>query len=524
MKRIFPFVIASIIAEITSAQVVAWTKHVPRNNGVVTYSPGLSMDDQGNAYCLTDAIPYEIRSFDWSGAPLDTIDPAQVNFLKPVQGGHLVTGSFNQNISIGGLELETNDGQIRSFLVKLGPDMIAEWSVVGIPVGTGSVYVQSMGVSPSGRCALLLRVNGTVQWSGLQFTGSLNDRFLLVLDESGEAQWFKWIRTAQGHNVLNSQFIQTAISDAGDVWLSTYYSSTLVVGNDTLPAAGISSYDHFTLHLDANGDLAGLLHVPSLPDRFGLYCTGIVPHIDGTAIWVGGFHDGANLNGAILNGNGHTEALLLHLQNDAQPGQILRGYSDLGSGFGDIARDPVTGDLIIIGSAHGHLTFGDQEIDMNTYSYTYAIQLTADGIFGPFIGLTRGQNNVRGNSSYVSNAVIREGIAYVLGYVGWGGERWDGTNLPEGLTLSRIIPSDRVGIHEAVLGATRIRPVPAADFILVDGTWGSGPVRMIDAQGRTMTVQPSGMDGTLRIDIQHLPAGSYNLVGEHGPMGRFVKM
>ncbi|HPF91025.1 MAG TPA: hypothetical protein PLL57_10225, partial [Flavobacteriales bacterium] len=171
-----------------------------------------------------------------------------------------------------------------------------------------------------------------------------------------------------------------------------------------------------------------------------------------------------------------------------------------------------------------HLTFVDQEIDMNTYSYTYAIQLTADGSFGPFVGLTRGQNNVGGNSSHVTNAVIRDGIAYVLGYVGLGGKRWDGTNLPEGLTLSRIIPSDRVGIHETVLAAPRIWPVPASEFILVDGTWRAGPVRLIDVQGRTMTVRSSGMDGIIRIDIQHLPAGSYNLVGEHGPMGRFVKM
>jgi len=296
------------------------------------------------------------------------------------------------------------------------------------------------------------------------------------------------------------------------------------VGNDTLPAAGISSYDHFTLHLDENGDLVGLLHVPSLPDRYGLYCAGIVPHIDGTAIWVGGFHDGANLNGAILDGNGHCEALLLYLQNDALPSSLQRAYSEQGSTFGDIARDPVSGDHLIIGTAHGHLIFSDQEIDMNSYSYTYAIQLTTDGTFGPFIGLTRGQNNVGGNSSYVTNAVIRDGTAYVLGYVGWGGKRWDGTNLPEGLTLSRIIASDRVDIHERLMAAPRLWPVPASDFIQVDEMWRTGLVKIIDMQGRVMSVQPSGMDGTLRIDIQHLPNGSYSLVGEHGALGRFVKM
>lgn len=524
MKQIIPFVLTAIIVEVGSAQVVVWTEHVPRNNGMVMYAPGLSMDDQGSAYCLTDAIPYQIRSFDWSGVPMDTIASAQVTFLNPVQGGHLVAGSYSQNFTLGGLELETDEGQIQPFLMKLGEDMEAEWSVLGALVGTGAVYIQSMGVSQTGRCALLLVVNGTVEWSDLLLTGSLNDRFLLVLDENGTPQWSKWIRTTQGYNVLNSQFIQTAISDAGDVWLSTYYSSTLVVGNDTLPAAGISGYDHFTMHMFPNGDMAGFLHVPSLPDRFGLYCTGIVANNDGSATWVGGFHDGANLNGAILDGNGHNEALLMYLQIDAQPGQVLRGYSVQGSTFGDIARDPVTGDHILIGSARGHLAFAGEEIDMNAYSYTYAINLRSDGSFGPFVGLTRGQNNSNGISSYVTNTVMRSGAAYVLGYVGWGGKRWDGTNLPEGLTLSRIIPSERVSINEKVSTRPRIWPVPASDHIQVDHLTGTGLVRIFDMQGRELTIHPLGMGGTLRIDIQHLPAGSYSLVCEHGAIGRFVKM
>jgi len=268
--------------------------------------------------------------------------------------------------------LLTSAGSDDAFVVKLDPNGGAIW---GKAFGdAGSQQVDAIAVTKANQVVIAGSFGGTVSFGGSTFTSAGGDDiFVAKLDESGFHSSSRAFGST-GYEAIRD----IALNDAGQVFVTGVFDTTLTIGGQTLTSQG--SRDVFAAELSPNlsplwangwGD-------PSFQEAFDV---AVAPN--GDVYLAGAFEGSIVFANEVLNTAG-ASARALYVTRIASTGDAVVWAKSFGDatavvGLGQLAVDTAADQVVIAGSFTGGIDFGGGLMTAVDSMDPFIAKLSGDG-------------------------------------------------------------------------------------------------------------------------------------------------
>ncbi|MBK9147105.1 MAG: hypothetical protein IPM12_04690 [Flavobacteriales bacterium] len=356
-------------------------KHDEQGNGIWVRGFGwvvddlahkIAVDEQGNSFVLArwsvqitvDGTTYTSNNdsrdvcvikldangdVQWFSAFGGTLEDVPQDIGLDADGNILVTGYFNQNLTVAGDSFTSNSTD--AFLVKLDPDGTPLWTRV--LAATGGSYGRALAVDAMGNCYVTGTATGTVDAGMNTFTiGTGYSIFLVKYDAAGVDQWAQSPVTST--NIANAWGL--AADAAGNTYMVGSFDDQLQIGGFSLVANGNLFADAYIAKFNTAGVVQWAYKMGGASSELGWE---VIVDSNGNPYVIGDFSGSTNVGGFSLTSDGGVDVFLTKLDPAGSFLWATRiGGSSNNHGFG-LATHP-NGNCYATGAFLGSMLVGTE--------------------------------------------------------------------------------------------------------------------------------------------------------------------